>query len=90
MYADGKTITEITTYLNAQGQTTSKGLPFNKNSLRTMLRNKRYIGVYIHKNKEIPDGMPRIISDELFYKVGEIMDKNKKLLQGKGQKLSIY
>ena len=35
-----------------------------------------YTGTY--KGKEIPDGMPRIISDELFNKVAEIMAKNQK------------
>ena len=43
-----------------------------------MLQNKRYIGIYTYKDKEIPGGMPRIISDDLFYKVQEIMTKNRK------------
>ena len=43
-----------------------------------MLQNKRYIGVYTYRDKEIPGGMPRIIDDDLFYKVAELMSKNKK------------
>ena len=78
MYAGDNNITEICTYLNEQGYKTSRGVPFNKNSLRTILRNKRYIGVYTYKGEEIPDGIPRIISDDLFYKVQSIIDKNKK------------
>ena len=78
MYANGKTVTEITRHLNSLGYKTSRGVAFNKNSLHTMLKNKRYIGVYTYKGKEIPGGMPRIISDELFNKVAEIMAKNKK------------
>jgi DNA invertase Pin-like site-specific DNA recombinase len=78
MYANGKTVTEITNTLNAQGLKTSKGVPFNKNSLHTMLKNRRYLGIYIHKGVETVDGMPRIISDELFNKVAEIMEKNRK------------
>ncbi len=78
MYASGKTITEITTHLNSLGYKTSRGVPFNKNSLRTILRNKRYIGIYTYKGEETHNGIPRIISDELFYKVAEIMDKNRK------------
>jgi len=77
-YANGKTVTEITNQLNAQGLKTSRGVPFNKNSLHSMLKNKRYIGVYTYKGTEKPDGIPRIISDELFNKVAEIMNKNKK------------
>lgn len=78
MYASGKTVVQICETLNAQGIRTSRGVPFNKNSLRKMLQNKRYIGVYTYKDKEIPGGMPRIIEDDLFYQVQEIMGKNKK------------
>lgn len=77
-YANGKTVTEIITQLNAQGLKTSRGTAFNKNSLHTMLQNKRYIGVYTYKGTETPDGLPRIISDELFNKVAVIMEKNRK------------
>lgn len=78
MYAGGKTVTEIAAHLNAQGIKTSRGVPFNKNSLHTMLKNKRYIGIYTYKGKETPGGMPRIISDELFNEVAKIMEKNRK------------
>ena len=44
-YASGKTVTEITNKLNAQGIRTSRGTKFNNNSLHTMLKNKRYIGI---------------------------------------------
>jgi len=77
MYADGKTVTEIITHLNSQGHTTSNNVPFNKNSLRKILRNKRYCGIYTYNGIEIKDGMPRIIDDELFEEVQIIMDKNK-------------
>lgn len=78
MYADGKTVKEITTFLNSQGLKTSKGAEFNKNSLHTILTNRRYIGMYTYKGKETPGGMPQIISDELFNKVAEKMAKNRK------------
>lgn len=78
MYANGKTVAEITAEMNERHILTSRGGQFNKNSLRTMLRNKRYIGVYTYKGKEIPNGVPRIIDDELFYQVQEILNKNKK------------
>ena len=78
MYASGKTVAEITRHLNSLGYKTARGVAFNKNSLHTTLKNKRYIGVYTYKDKETPGGMPRIISDELFNKVAEIMEKNKK------------
>ena len=78
MYAGGCTVAEIVTYMNERGIKTSRGALFNKNSLHTMLRNKRYIGIYTYKGTETPGGMPRIIDDDLFYQVQEIMDKNKK------------
>ena len=78
MYAAGCTVAEIVTYMNERGVKTSRGALFNKNSLHTMLRNKRYIGIYTYKGTETPGGMPRIIEDDLFYQVQEIMDKNKK------------
>lgn len=78
MYASGQTVTRICETLNDRQIKTSRGALFNKNSLRKILQNKRYIGIYTYKNNEIPDGMPRIISDDLFYRVQEIMSKNKK------------
>ncbi|MDL2206762.1 recombinase family protein, partial [Eubacteriales bacterium OttesenSCG-928-N13] len=66
LYASGKTVTEITTHLNAKQVKTSLGRDFNKNSLHRILRNRRYIGYYIYKDTEIEGGMPRIIDDKLF------------------------
>lgn len=78
MYASGKSVAEICDTLNAQGYKTSTGAAFNKNSLRKMLQNKRYIGVYTYKGEETPGGMPRIVEDELFFKVQERLEKNRK------------
>ena len=78
MYANGKTVAEIITILNERHIVTSRGAAFNKNSLRKMLRNKRYIGTYTYKDTEVANGMPRIIDDELFNQVQEMLDKNKK------------
>ena len=78
MYADGKTVTEITQHLNAQGYKTSKGREFNKNSLHTMLTNRRYLGYYIYHGEETKGGIPQIIPDELFEKVADKMKVNKK------------
>ena len=43
-----------------------------------MLTNQRYIGTYLYKGKETPNGMPRIIDDDLFYRVQEIVNRNKR------------
>ena len=42
-----------------------------------MLVNEKYIGIYIYKGEIMPKRIPRIISDELFNEVQEIMKKNK-------------
>ena len=78
MYASGMTVAQIITELNHQNIKTSTGADFNKNSLRKMLTNKRYIGIYTYKGSETPGGIPRIVSDELFNRVAEMMEKNKK------------
>ena len=55
-----------------------------------MLTNKRYIGTYLYKGVETPGGMPRIIDDDLFYRVQNIMNKNKSAparTQGEGEYL---
>lgn len=69
---------DIIRYLNANHIKTSYGNEFNKNSINRILRNKRYIGVYTYRGTEIPDGLPRIVDDDLFYEVQDMMDKKKK------------
>lgn len=78
MYADGRKVTEIVERMNSMGYRTAHGAQFNKNSLHTILKNKRYIGTYTYKGTEIPNSMPRIISDEVFNKVADRMSANKK------------
>lgn len=78
MYADGSRAVDIADYLNARQIRTASGAAFNKNSLHSILKNRKYIGVYKYANVEIEDAVPRIVSDELFYRVAEILEKNKK------------
>lgn len=68
-YASGQTMAEITNWLNEIGIRTARNNAFSKNSLQHILRNEKYIGVYSFGDIKIYDGIPRIISDELFYKV---------------------
>ena len=77
-YASGETVADIIRDLNRRKLTTSLGRPFNKNSLHRILNNKRYIRFYIYRGQETPNGMPRIIEDELFERVHRILDRNKK------------
>ena len=78
MYVTGSTMADIIRYLNANQIKTSYGNEFNKNSINRILRNKRYIGVYTYRDKEIPDGLPCIVDEDLFWEAQRIMEKNKK------------
>lgn len=78
MYADGKTVTEIVDKLNEMGLRTLRGGPFTKNSLHSILKNKKYIGIYEYQGREIKDGVPRIIEDDVFNKVQEMLKINKR------------
>ena len=46
MYANGRGYSEILDELNHRGYKTKRGKPFGKNSLFSILRNEKYIGVY--------------------------------------------
>ncbi|MBQ5328616.1 MAG: recombinase family protein [Oscillospiraceae bacterium] len=76
-YARGETKAEIVKDLQQRKIKTSLGNVFTYNSLSHLLENKRYIGVYMYKDMETPGGMPRIVDDDLFYKVQDILNKNK-------------
>lgn len=77
-YANGWSIKEICDSLNERHIKTAQGAEFNKSSLHTMLKNRKYLGIYIYKNVEVEGGMPRIIDDDLFKKVQDKMTVNKK------------
>lgn len=78
MYAAGQTVTEIITYLNDMGLHNRRGKKFTKNSLYAILNNEKYTGVYIYKDKRIEGGMPRIVDDDTFWKVQELLKTNKR------------
>lgn len=77
-YARGWSMKKICDDLNARQLKTAQGVAFNKNSLHTLLKNRKYLGIYIYNGREIPGGMPQIIDQELFDKVQDVMKTNKK------------
>ena len=77
-YASGWSMKKICDDLNARQLKTAQGASFNKNSLHTMLKNRKYLGIYIYNGIEQPGGMPQIIDKELFEKVQDTMRENKK------------
>lgn len=76
-YANGVSIKEICESLNQRQLKTAKGVKFNKSSMNTMLSNRRYLGIYIYGETEIPGGIPQIIDEDLFKKVAERLKLNK-------------
>ena len=48
------------------------------NIVQRMLSNRRYIGEYKFQKTVVPNGIPAIISEELFNRVQEILAKNKR------------
>lgn len=76
LYANGETVADICRMFNTKGYRTAKGVEFNRNSFKSMFRNKRYIGVYTYKDIEMEGGVPAIIDKELFETVSRRLSKN--------------
>lgn len=68
-YDEGCSLAEIVEYCNERGYRTIKGGKFNKNSLRTLIQNEKYIGIYKWDDVRIEGGMPQIIDKDLFDRV---------------------
>lgn len=90
MYLNDKTMVDVMNYLNKKGIRTSKGKEFGKSSVRKILTNKKYIGIYEHNGKEIEGVIPRIIEDEVFYKVQERLEKNREAPSRRKSKDTIF
>lgn len=76
-YADGARVCDICKELNDLGIRSARGAEFNKNSLRVMLKNEKYIGIYKCKDVRIEGGIPAVIDKELFDRVQERIEENK-------------
>ena len=81
-YASGVPMQKICNVLKAQGMKSKKGNDFSINSLRHILTNPAYIGIYKWGDYTIEGGMPRIIDDELFEKAQKRLKENQR--GGKG------
>ena len=61
--------------LNNNGIKTSGGAAFNRRSLRSLLRNRAYIGEYRWGDIVIPNGMPAIVDRAVFEEVQEVLKR---------------
>lgn len=75
-YAAGEKAKDIINRLNEEGYRTIKGNPFNKNSIRRILQNEKYVGVYEYKDIRVEDGIPAIVTRELFDKCQTMLQRH--------------
>jgi Site-specific recombinases, DNA invertase Pin homologs len=78
MYANGKTLKEVTQFLNEKGIRTKQGNPYVVNSVTKILHNRKYIGEYWHGEMVNKKAIPPIVSKTIFNKVQARFEKNKR------------
>lgn len=78
MYDDGATMSELRDYLNEHNVRNTRGGKQTINSIAKILRNRRYIGEYSYRDVVISNGVPAIVPEDLFERVQEKIEKNKK------------
>ena len=83
MYAEGQTISEIIRQLNTEQLHTGQGNRFTNNSLRTVLKNEKYIGIYVFKpgtedEVRIENGVPAIVDKDIYYRVQKLLSVNQR------------
>lgn len=77
-YNSGENIITICADLNKRGYLTARKKPFNRSSLHRILANEKYIGIYRFEDVVVPDGVPRIITDDEFQAAAARAARNKK------------
>lgn len=88
LYSKGTRTIDIVEILNQRGLRTLYGRPFTHNSLRTILKNEMYIGVYSFKDEiRVEDAVPSIVDKETFYKVQEMLRYNQRAAAHKNSKV---
>lgn len=75
-YAAGERSKDIIDRLNNEGHRTVRGGLFNKNSIRRILENEKYIGVYEFRDIRVDNGIPAIVSRDLFDKCGQLLKRH--------------
>ena len=75
--ADGETSTSIIKDLEQRGVKTIQGRTIKKNAIANILRNEMYKGIYQYDDIRIVDGVPRIVDDEVFDEVQQVLEKRK-------------
>lgn len=77
-YDKGTTMKEIMDYLVESGVTTVRGREIDLNFVARILKNRKYIGEYTYRDVVIPGGIPAIVPQDLFDRVQQRLEANKK------------
>ncbi len=75
---DGKTVKEITNIMKERNITKENGKLLHYNSIRYMLSNRVYIGEYNRMGVVKENGVPQIVTEEVFNAVQAELEKNSK------------
>lgn len=78
-YLSGESQAKIARSLNEQGSRSTAGRPWKPESIRRILTNEKYTGVYIYDGYRVPGGMPQIIDTEDFKKVQDMAKIRKRM-----------
>ena len=74
LYVEGHSMAAIVRILNNAGQRTESGKLFCLNKVANILRQERYLGIYIWSDIRVPGGMPAII-DQNTWEAAQLMKK---------------
>lgn len=77
-YDKGSTIVTLVRWLNEKNIKNNRGKEMGIDSVKRLLKNRRYIGEYQYSKTTIPGGVPSIVPLDLFERVQERLAKNKK------------
>ena len=76
-YAKGTSKQDIINELATRGILNRHGKPLSHSTLQTILKNKKYIGVYTHGGQDVAGGCEALIDEKTFLKVQEQLSKRK-------------
>ena len=78
LYCSGQSIASIVRILNDGGQRTDKGKLFTINKIHNIIKQERYLGIYIWSDIRIPGGMPAIIDEKTWNEAQLMRNKTAK------------
>lgn len=74
-YTAGRRAKDICDALNTEGYRTAAGNPFNKNSVRRILHNEKYCGVYTYADIRDEHGIPPIVTRQMYDDARRMLDR---------------